>query len=239
MKKLHVISILMSLLSMVVVFSIGFSTWTLTQVETRTATFSAYNVVDSGDNVTMTGIKMFEYSSFYFWNDGQTAPSDTGKISATYAIDVDKCKKNATDAGKTWNGEVTVQLSLWYENITDESYNLFANVNNSSNKKNVSVSVVKNSSSTSFANTVVSTPTVTNSGKRLDVVFTITGLPKGNSIGSFSFTVDYIFEVPQSVSGGSEGNFRQMFGQYLKTKNVADQLPTKFHLSSIVENKYN
>ena len=233
MKKLHFMSILMSLLSMVVVFSVGFSTWMLTRIENRTATFEAYRVVDSSDNVTMTNIKMFEYSAFYFWNDGMTAPSDTGKISATYTIDVDKCKKNATDAGKTWNGEVTVSLGLWYENITDANYNLFADVNTTANKKNVSASVVKNSSSSSFSNTVVGTPSLDNDGKRLDVVFTITGLPKGNNIGYFSFTVDYIFEIPQSV-GSSEGNFRQMFGQYIKTKNVAN--PTKFHLSAVVEN---
>lgn len=215
MRKLHIMSIVMSLLSMLTVFSVGFASWLSLPTPTvnRVGTFQSYVVGEMSDYIKAGTVDMFEYSAFHFWNDDKTAASNTGKISVPYTIDLEKCAK----AGGNWNGTVTLNASLWYENLTDNTYPLFGLKNGETYSKSVTAKI---------GNTTLN---VTNSGSRLDVSHTLTGL---GSTGTYTFTIDYIFTIP----GASDNvNFRMCFGKYLKTENASDGTPTKFHMSAFID----
>lgn len=217
MRKLNIMSIIMSLLSMLTVFSVGFASWLSmpTPTVSRVGTFQSYVVGEMSDYIKVGTVDMFDYSAFHFWNDDKTAATSTGKISVPYTIDLAKCAESSN-----WNGTLTVYASLWYEDITDSTYKLFENINTTTYSKTVTAKIGD------------TTLNMTNSGTRLDVSHTFTGL--GNT-GTHTFTIDYIFEIPETVSGGSNVNFRMCFGKYLKTENASDGIPTKFHMTAYVD----
>ena len=206
------VPILMSVLTSMFLFSVGFSSWLVTkplEVGDVDGSFQAHEV---NDFVSWKGTTMFEYTSLYFKDDelnkvGETAPSyklgdsNRGQITVTYSL---------TDAGKAaaLDGGLTVTFRLGY---TDANGTLRFKSSNTKVTVNGSVYSLSGESAQASASHTFNT---TN------------GIPEGD------FTV--IYEFNTTVGAG----FRSEFGQYLLNNKKGDDgvyRTTKFVTSAEAE----
>ena len=224
MRKLNIASLSMSLLSIAMIFSVGFSSWLVVKDPSHNAStqggFSAYPVEYMSDYIKTTAddIDIFEYAALHFWDESKTAASDSGTVSIIYTVDLAKCKSTVEANGGTWNGTLAVQTTLWYENVMeyDGADSLFSTLTGDQSR---SVTVTVNGAAQS----------ITNTGDMITVDKTFTGLA---SSGTYSFTVAYTFNVPMNAPGTqTPSNFRTCFGKYLK---AIEGDETKFHTTAKV-----
>jgi hypothetical protein len=200
----------MSILVCITMISVGFSSWvTLTPGEdSSSGQFAAYPVYESAqlsDYVSTKGMTMFHYSSLSF-TDVAGKSLDYGDITVVYSIDVAAC---AEVLGSSWNGNLTLDFSLWYSNITDSSVNLFTAPTDGFTR---SISVLATYGSTTNATV---TPTSTANGK-LDASVSLSGLA---GVDEYSVTVTFRFNIPQNMTVNGvdvPANFRNAFGKYIK-----------------------
>ena len=217
MRKLNIFSIVMSLLSMLTIFSVGFSGWVSMPPaqDSASGSFSTYEVGEMSKYISMSSIDMFEYSALHFWNSDQSAASDTGTISVKYRIDLDAC---ATDAGDDWDNTLSVTANLWYNNLATD-YALFTDTGSGAYSKTITVAIegVDDAASDITGDMITTTHTFTNL----------------ENTGTFDFTVVYTFNIPMNLAGTTTpSNFRNCFGKYLKA--FAED-PTTFNVSALVD----
>lgn len=211
MKKTQILMTVLPLLIATMIFSVGFSTWTLaapTAISAETS-FSATTdpIFSVGDMLSIQKIDTFNYSSLHFV-DASGAPSDTGSLVLTCEIDVDACREAM---GDSWTGSLTVRIDLLYSNLAleeGESYDLFAPLSGEF-QKSVSANLLVGNSSTPSA--------ISNHGSY--VYTTVTVSPGIDAVGPYSFGVEFLFNIPMNKPGTDiPANFRQTFGKYLKVK---------------------
>ena len=219
MRKLHIMSIVMSLLSMLTVFSVGFASWVSvnpTSVGTnRTGNFESYS---SSAHISIGSIKVFKFSPESFVNDSGT-PIDTGVISIDYTLNTSE------------SNEITISTSFWVENIVNDYSGLFTEV---AGHKQIRAELVMNGNTVQLSGDSF-TNTISDGKPTLTVEHTFTSLSKN---ASYEFTINYYFDIPQftteTLTDGSTKqvyNFRKYFGQYLKTPGASGGA-TIFHVSA-------
>ena len=193
------VPILMSVLSSVFLFSVGFSSWLTVTVPSDKVSGGSFTAYEVNDYLVWNGTEMFEYTSLYFKDDelnkvGETAPSyklgdsNRGQITVTYSL---------TDAGKAKAASegLTVSFCLGY---TDANGTLLFKATNTK----VNVNGTEHSLSGDYSKTTAEVSHTFNSDN---------GIPEG------SFTV--IYEFNTTVGAG----FRTEFGQYLFNNYGADE----------------
>ena len=228
MKRIRLMSLFLSWACLVCLCSVGFASWyQLDPVNVgANGNFVSYDVVGM-DEFIHAEVSMFEYShlSFVNSNGGGKNEADSGQISVAYTIDLAKAKAAMAAEGKSWNGTLTVGVSLSYENIAEYDNNsnfagLFllptSGVDTTQEKKTITVKVDGS----------VPTGTVNNSGTEIYFTHKLTGL---GTTGVANFNVVYNFDIPKCYTNGTVGNFSYHFGRYLKTAdNKVDGKATRF-----------
>ena len=193
------VPILMSVLSSVFLFSVGFSSWFVTNPSLSNGVDGSFTAYEVNDYLVWNGTEMFEYTSLYFKDDelnkvGGTAPSyklkdlNRGRITVTYSL---------TEAGeaKAASEGLTVNFCLGY---TDANGTLLFKDTNTK----VYVNGTEHLLSDGYSKTTAEVSHTFNSTN---------GIPEG------SFTV--IYEFNTTVGAG----FRTEFGQYLFNNYGADE----------------
>lgn len=229
MKRVRLMSLLLSWACFICLCSVGFSSWYQFDPSNFEAhgkgSFIGYDTVDMDECVYAEAgsFQIFEYSSLSFVEStsGGTVETDVGTISVVYVVDLAKAKAAMTAAGKTWSGTLNVKICLSYENLADygegDFRGLFLPLNNApaNSQKTVAVTV----------DSVAPTGAVSNSGTEISFTQTLTGL---GDTGTRVMNVVYSFNVPKSYTDDTVGNFRNHFGKYLKTDGAADGKATQF-----------
>lgn len=227
MKRSSFLLAVLPFLICAMMFSVGFSTWTLAApVEESTETsfsISVDEVHKTNEFITVTAMEMFGYSSLHFV-DSEGNPSDTGSIVVTCEVKIDNCKKEMGDA---WNGQLDVRIDLLYSNLClgdGESYELFAPLSNGF-KKDVSAYLRVGETRTAVS--------IQNEGSFVYAQATVS--PGVSATGTYSFGLEFVFDIPMNKPETSvPSNFRQVFGKYLKNKtgDVTDFIATARVLST-------
>ncbi|MBQ8528389.1 MAG: hypothetical protein IJ459_01500 [Clostridia bacterium] len=209
------VPILMSVLSSVFLFSVGFSSWLTVTVHSDKASGGSFAIYEVNEYVQCpNGPQVFSYTSLYFVDD-DNSPFDAngnlnldaencGNISVTYFF-TDKAK----EAAKSTNG-LTLKFSLWYTDAKDDA------------------KIFKASNTTASVSTGESTyhPDSTTDNFSFKHTFTST---EENPLPD-SVTVTYTLTT-------TVRNFRTDFGQYLLDNYGADSVgiggrTTKFFTSA-------
>lgn len=225
LRKIRLMAVATTVISCVFMFSIGFATWYEVAFEGLNPTnlisseMEAHDVKDMTACIEKKSTESFTYSSLHFTDPVTGNYAESGKISVTYTLNLGACKDAMQqNAGRAWDGSLTIRFALSYENLVEENNQLFAPINDGTNQKAVSVTV---------NGTNVSAENMHNSGNKLEPVYTFTGL---DGTGFVDVTVEYIFTIPQTDT--NPGNFRQIFGKYLK---AFENDSTNFITSAYVE----
>lgn len=208
-KRIKFIALLMSVAMALTLFTSGFAVWYhFKPIDTTyNESIDSFGVDDSTSFIKLTNMQVFEFSSLYFIkydSGGKKEPTDEGKITVKYNVNIDNCKRLLSEAGETYDNTLTVELTLGYENLTDSSYKLFEEINEGNNVKTISARINDIS---------VDASGIANNGEIITVTHTLTGLPDS---GTYDMTVEYVFNVPYN-NEEKIGNFRNNFGKYLKT----------------------
>ena len=202
MRKIGLSMWILSLAATLTIFSTGFAAWFHSTYPNTllTGSYEVYDVEDADAFIDRTSVEMFDYHSLHF-TDGEGNAADSGVIRATYSIDLTNCYNAIIAAGKTWNGELTVALSLGYENALAND-GLFAPLDDGHNARSVTSEIEGYTGSTVHV-----------TGTSADVTHTFKNLAQD---GTLAFTVVYTINCPQEYADGGVGNFRNNFGKYLK-----------------------
>ena len=211
MKKSPIVLAILPFLISALLFSVGFSTWTLAApVEASTETsfsVSVEPIYKTDEFISVGSMQMFKYSSLHFVNSSG-APSDTGSVVVTCELDLDACRKAM---GSKWDGSLSVRVDLLYANLCvedGESYDLFAEIDGEY-KKSVSANLLYGNSVTACS--------LTNGGSFVYATATVN--PGASATGTYTFGIEFVFDVPMNRPGTEiPSNFRHVFGQYLKNK---------------------
>ena len=190
MRKIRVIAIVMTMLSCVSIFSIGFSSWFSfePQINIQEGSYESYGVL-AIDNIEMS---VFNFSAISF-RDENHDDCDQGLISVKYQI--------PKESLGVFEDEFTISLTLAYSEIFDaDNYKLFYDAfvtNESTNDMKVFI--------TGGDEEGIEYEITDND----DIYFehTFKNVDKSKDL---EFTVDYVFTVPSENS-----NFRNTFGKYL------------------------
>ena len=228
MKRIRLISLLLSWASFLCLCSVGFSSWYQFDPVNYEAhgSFVGYGVVGMDECVYAEAgsFRVFEYSSLSFVEStsGGKVETDAGTISVIYVVDLQKAKAAMEAAGKTWNGTLNIEISLSYENIADYGESGFAGLFGPP----VGATSDDVKSVTALVNDSAPTGGVTVGGEEIVLTQVLEGL---GETGTVSLNVTYQFNIPKCYADGATvGNFRTHFGKYLKTANAADGKATQF-----------
>ena len=201
------VPILMSVLSSVFLFSVGFSSWLVTNPSQSDGVDGSFSAYEANEYVVWKGTSMFDYTSLYFKDDilnteGYDLGNDNvGRIVVTYSL-TDAGKSKATSEG------LTVNFCLGY---TDANGTLLFKPSNTKVMVNGSEhSISGESIQASASHTFNST----------------NGIPEGN------FTV--IYEFNTTVGAGFRSEFGQ-FLLYNKKGDDGVYRTTKFVTSAEAE----
>ena len=210
MKKPQILITILPLLIAMMMFSVGFSTWTLattTEVSVETSvSVTTTPIYGDGEMLSITELKVFDYSSLHFLDADN--PSDTGSIVVSCAVNLDNYKQ---DVGEAWDGSITVRVDLLYTNLClgdGESYDLFTPLSGEY-QKSVSANLILDGNKTAAS--------LVNNGSYVYATVTVT--PGVDATGIYDFKVEFLFNIPMNKPGTEiPSNFRHTFGQYLKNK---------------------
>lgn len=211
MRKIKLISLIMSILSSLIICSIGFSTWYEFEppVTSKTGNYEAYDVLTI-ENVDM---EVFQFSALSFKTAEYTngalssfSDTDTGVITVKYKIPA--ASVNAAD------GKFTINVSLGYDGAAD-GHALFGNAFPDTGTSNYYT--VK------LDGTVINADIDANDN--ISFTKSLSGISKTED---YEFTVTYEFYIPSANM-----NFRNTFGKYI-TGSDGDGTPTKFSASAYV-----
>lgn len=202
MRKIRLISIAMSVLSCVCIFSVGFSSWFSLEspAKTTSGSYDTYGVL-SIENTEMT---VFQFSALSF-KDENYEDTDEGVISVKYKI--------PKESVKAVNGNFVVDISLGYSGISDSEYKLFKNAFAEESGNNYYVKVDGDTIVASIAE-----------DDTISFQKTFDGCDQSKD---FEFTVTYIFDIPND-----DANFRNTFGKYLVAGGTDGKKATTFTSSA-------
>ena len=203
--------LLMSILACVITVSVGFSSWLTIhppQNNDSSGNITSYPVFGSTDFIRNDGVTMFSFSSLSFLGEGKEE-SDKGYVVARYTLMLDQCY--ATVGAESWDGTLTLLLSMWYTAPAEQVNDLFRDVDDGTNKRVITASASPSIQSVSVSGGRSSTTNYS----AVSSTFTVSNLP---SSGTCEITVTYEFDIPKNLQDGSDipANFRQMFGKYIK-----------------------
>ena len=211
MKKTQTLLAILPCLIAMLLFSVGFSTWTLVAPVEKSAETSFSVSVDSVNRtdkfIEVSAMEMFKYSSLHFV-DSEDAPTDKGSVVVTCEVDIDACKEKL---GAAWDGYLDVRVDLLYANLcldSGESYELFAPLSGEY-KKSISANFLYGSTSSACQ--------IENYGSFVYATAKIN--PGTSATGSYSFGIEFVFDIPMNKPDSTTpSNFRHVFGKYLKNK---------------------
>lgn len=216
MRRVKFISLLMSILSSLVIFSIGFSSW----IEfaplnaSSSGSFTTYDIL----TIENTEMSVFQFSATAFkevaYEEGGLktyTDTQTGVITVTYKV--------PAASVKAANGKIHLDISLGY--VGAKINNLFA-------------TTFPTSSTTNFLNVKIGTeavtPQITTNESGEEVINIQKTYSNMDQTKDFEFTVTYEFNIPYENM-----NFRNTFGKYI-TGSDGTGTPTKFTASAYVTN---
>ena len=227
LRKIKAIALLMSVMTCILMFSVGFSAWFKISAPApvtpdEDGSFEAYDVltIHMKEN---DGMEVFKSSLLSFKTSDTLKDTDTGTIEVTYVVPQSTVAATV-DSGDT-TGSFTVDFSLGYSSLSSlapEGHKLFGNAFNKETYPNnsFSVSVAKAKSTTTSLNADSDT---------IDCVCTFEGI---DTTKDFEFTLIYTFKIPTGL------NFKESFGQYLNGTESTEENPnadtTKFSASAVV-----
>ena len=205
MRKIRLIAIVMTVLSCISIFSIGFSSWFSfePQIKIQEGSYESYGLLTI-DNIEMS---VFKFSALSF-KDENYDNCDEGRVTVKYQI--------PKESLSVFEGEFTISLTLGYSEIFDaDNYKLFYDAfvtNESTNNLKVFI--------TGGSEDGIEYEITEND----DIYFEHT-FANDDKSQDLEFTVDYVFTVPSENS-----NFRNTFGKYLVGSEIEmEELdPTKF-----------
>lgn len=228
MKRIRLISLLLSWASFLCLCSVGFSSWYQFDPVNYEAhgSFVGYGVIGMDECVYAEAgsFRVFEYSSLSFVESTSESKleTDTGVISVIYVVDLAKAKTAMEAAGKTWNGTLSIEIGLSYENIADYGESGFAGLFGPP----VGATSDDVKSVTALVNDSAPTGGVTVGGEEIVLTQVLEGL---GETGTVRLNVSYRFNIPKCYADGTTvGNFRNHFGKYLKTSDAEDKKATQF-----------
>lgn len=211
MRKIKFISLIMSILSSLFIFSVGFSTWyEFNPPKTYgEGDFMGYGVLE----IQNTGMDVFQYSGMSFKKVEYDASNnisgftdvDTGVIRVEYTVPAKTLKST--------NGEFTVTADLGYSNLADSSRRLFDEAFSASGNF-YTVKYYEGGIDSSSDRYPVNT-TINESDK---ITFELEFPTLNSNIDvnkDYVFTVEYSFTIPSSTDSDTH-NFRNTFGKYMK-----------------------
>ena len=218
LRKIKAIALLMSVMTCILMFSVGFSAWFKISAPApvtpdEDGSFEAYDVltIHMKEN---DGMEVFKSSLLSFKTSDTLKDTDTGTIEVTYVVP--QSTVSAT------GGSFTVDFSLGYSSIASEGHKLFGNAFNNETYPN-------NSYSASVAKAKSTTTSLNADSDTIDCVCTFEGI---DTTKDFEFTLIYTFKIPSGL------NFKNSFGQYLNGTESTEENPnadtTKFSASAVV-----
>ncbi|MBO7304650.1 MAG: hypothetical protein J6V09_05450 [Clostridia bacterium] len=211
MKNAKIVLAILPFLVCALLFSVGFSTWTLavpSEVSAETSfSVSVAPIYKADEFISVTKMDMFKYSSLHFV-DSNGAPSDVGSLVVSCEVDLDACREAL---GSKWNGALSVRIDLLYSNLCledGESYNLFQEISGEY-QKSMGANLIVGDTKTACS--------LTNGGSYVSVTATVN--PGTAATGTYSFGLEFAFNVPMNKPNTEiPSNFRHVFGKYLKNK---------------------
>ena len=222
LRKIKAIALLMSVMTCLLMFSVGFSAWFKISAPApivldgnKGGRLEAYDVltIHMKEN---DGMEMFKSSLLSFKTSETLADTDTGSIKVTYVVP--QSTVAATD------GSFQVDFSLGYSSLTSEGHKLFGHA--------FSATYSDNSFSASVAEAKSTAVSLNTDSDTIDCVCTFEGI---DTTKDFEFTLIYTFKIPSGL------NFKNSFGQYLNgTESTAENSnadTTKFSASALVTDK--
>ncbi len=229
MRRLKSLTLALPLLLCMTMVSVGFSSWMLLRADPKTVTgsFGVYGVSNSTDLIYMYGdVDVFDYKAESFVDkDGK--PTDVGKITVPYRVNIDKCKDTY---GNSWGGSLDLHLTLRAENVREvDGGKLFDTSKNNtqahdSYKYSYAISVAVNG---------VEKPITSNDGTAITLDTRLTDL---GSSGVKEISVVYTFAIPKNLVGSQiPANFKHCFGKYLQEAGEG-RARTVFFTTAWVEN---
>ena len=115
LKRISVFFTVFPLLISLLLFSVGFASWTavvpVSDAYTQEIGMSVDNVYYSTDYIKVKKIDLFKYTSFHFLDSSDQA-SDVGYITVKCEIDLGACKMRLEEKGKSWDGTLDLSLAL-------------------------------------------------------------------------------------------------------------------------------
>jgi hypothetical protein len=223
LRKIKAIALLMSVMTCILMFSVGFSAWFKISapapvIPDEDGSFEAYDVLTIHMQ-TPNGMEIFEYSALSFRNAAGESTSN-GQIKVHYVV-----PKSTVDAA---NGNFTVDVTLTYETLSkyateDANFaGLFAGLGKGTGTNQVSVTSSKGT---------VSDYTV--GADNITAKLTFEDITLAANETEYAFTLTYDFNIPPDTEA-LKGNFRQMFGKYLNVTSESVEAPTKFIVTAQV-----
>lgn len=212
MRKIRFISLIMSILSSLFIFSVGFSTWyEFNPPKTYgEGDFMGYGVLE----IKNTGMDVFQYSALSF---KEVEYDESGNISSFKDIDTGVIRVEYTvpkETLKSTDGSFTITADLGYSNLSDTGHKLFATAFSPSD--NFYTVKYYEGGIDSDSDKYAVTATINESSDK--ITFEL-GFPTVNSSVDTSkdyvFTVEYSFYIPSSTDSDVH-NFRNTFGKYMK-----------------------
>lgn len=209
MKKIGLLFSVLPLLMCVVIFSVGFASWTASIPISGTSSIgiTSNNVYYSTDYVNVSEIDIFDYTSFHFLDTSDEAapvPSDVGYITVRCKIDIDACKSRIVERGKVWDGTLDLTVALFYSGV-DGGVELFGERDDGGYYRSVSASV---------EGLTASDCTLTNMGTIVEAEATLVDLPNS---GECCVDVKFALNIPENLKGTETAlNFIDLFGKYFE-----------------------
>lgn len=204
MRKIRLMAVIMSILSCVSVFGIGFSSWFNFEppVKASTGNYKSYGTAVI-ENVSMS---VFQFSTFSFKDENYT-DSDEGKVSVTYKI--------SAESLEFLDDSFKVSITLGYSQILDSTHKLFYHAFEEKKATNECKVFITGGPTDGVDYSITAKDTIY-------FEHTFKNVDKSND---FEFTVDYFFKVPSA-----DNNFRTTFGKYLVGSEINKEgiNPTKF-----------
>ncbi len=236
MRKINLMSFILSILSCLIVFSVGFSTWyeidpsAIEAKKEASGAYEAYAVEEStqgGMSIDITSVSLFAFSGLSFKNivrDGTTLTkfenSDTGTIEVTYVV---------TGSTIPSDGKFKVTAALGYTGASKTTLftDAFA-VSDNSYAVKITEGVITDDSV--FTDITAKEDNLTIDDSTDKITFSHNFTATKNTDGTFddyTFTVVYTFTIPPSTDT-EPLNFRNSFGKHIIGPDGNNTTPTKF-----------
>lgn len=222
LRKIKAIALLMSVMTCILMFSVGFSAWFKISAPApvtpdEDGSFEAYDVLTIHMQ-TPNGMEIFEYSALSFRNAAGESTSN-GQIKVHYVV-----PKSTVDAA---DRNFTVDVTLTYDTLSQYANDadfegLFAGLGKGMGTNQVSVT----SSNGTVSNYTVGADNIT-------AKLTFENITLAANETEYAFTLTYDFNIPADTEA-LKGNFRQTFGKYLNVTSESVEAPTKFIVTAQV-----